>query len=56
MVGDGRKDDGPTLEHGYVISSPCEPNDPDELKMYLRSVSSNDRIKHIIAKDMIQFR
>ena len=56
MVVDKRMDDGPTLEHGYIISSPYEPNGPDELQMYLRSVSSNDRIKHIIVKDMIQPR
>ena len=32
---DGRRttDDGRTPEHGYTISSPCEPNGSGELKM-----------------------
>ena len=29
---DGRTDDGRTPEHGYTISSPCEPNGSGELK------------------------
>ena len=39
MVDDGRTDDGRTTdgrttEHGYTISSPCEPDGSGELKMY----------------------
>ena len=30
---DGRTDDGRTPEHGYTISSPCEPNGSGELKI-----------------------
>ena len=38
MVDDGRTDDGRTTdgrttEHGYTISSPCEPDGLGELKM-----------------------
>ena len=38
MVDDGRTDDGRTTdgrttEHGYTISSPCEPDGSGELKM-----------------------
>ena len=32
---DGRTDDGRTLDHGHLISSPCEPNGTGELKMSL---------------------
>ena len=32
MVDDGRTDDGLTTEHGYTISSPCEPDGSGELK------------------------
>ena len=32
MVDDGRTDDGRTTEHGYTISSPCEPDGSGELK------------------------
>ena len=32
---DGRTDAGRTPEHGYTISSPCEPNGSGELKMIL---------------------
>ena len=28
---DGRTDDGRTTEHGYTISSPCEPDGSGEL-------------------------
>ena len=31
---DGRRTDGRTTEHGYTISSPCEPDGSGELKMY----------------------
>ena len=31
MVDDGRTDDGRTTEHGYTISSPCEPDGSGEL-------------------------
>ena len=39
MVDDGRTDDGRTTdgrttEHGYTISSPCEPDGSGELKMF----------------------
>ena len=30
---DGRTDDGRTTEHGYTISSPCEPDGSGELKI-----------------------
>ena len=30
---DGRRTDGRTTEHGYTISSPCEPDGSGELKM-----------------------
>ena len=38
MVDDGRTDDGRTTdgrttEHGYTISSPCEPDGSGELKI-----------------------
>ena len=32
---DGRTDDGRTPEHGYTISSPCEPKGSGELKIVL---------------------
>ena len=32
---DGRTDDGRTTEHGYTISSPCEPDGSGELKRLL---------------------
>ena len=31
---DGRRTDGRTTEHGYTISSPCEPDGSGELKMF----------------------
>ena len=30
---DGRRTDGRTMEHGYTISSPCEPDGSGELKI-----------------------
>ena len=30
---DGRRTDGRTTEHGYTISSPCEPDGSGELKI-----------------------
>ena len=35
MVDDGRTTDGRTTEHGYTISSPCEPDGSGELKISL---------------------
>ena len=32
MVDNGRTDDGRMTEHGYTISSPCEPDGSGELK------------------------
>ena len=32
---DGRRTDGRTTEHGYTISSPCEPDGSGELKTSL---------------------
>ena len=32
---DGRRTDGRTTEHGYTISSPCEPDGSGELKRNL---------------------
>ena len=46
MVDDGRTDDGRTTEHGYTISSPCEPDGSGELKMSilkLTNVSSQNK-------------
>ena len=39
---DGRMtdDDGRTPEHGYTISSPCEPNGSGELKMKKETISN----------------
>ena len=34
---DGRRTDGRTTEHGYTISSPCEPDGSGELKSQLLS-------------------
>ena len=42
MVDDGRTTDGRTPEHGYTISSPCEPDGSGELKIYV-SIISNDQ-------------
>ena len=46
MVDDGRRTDdgrtdGRTTEHGYTISSPCEPDGSGELKMYWLSFVIN---------------
>ena len=36
---DGQTTDGRTTEHGYTISSPCEPDGSGELKMqFLKDV------------------
>ena len=52
---DGRRTDGRTTEHGYTISSPCEPDGSGELKMgifviltlhYLEQIKKN--ISHLI--------
>ena len=32
---DGRRTDGRTTEHGYTISSPCEPDGSGELKIQM---------------------
>ena len=45
MVDDGRTDDGRTTEHGYTISSPCEPDGSGELK-----------IEVVLAKDFEQLQ
>ena len=37
MVDDGRTTDGRTTEHGYTISSPCEPDGSGELTKALIS-------------------
>ena len=37
---DGRRTDGRTPEHGYTISSPCEPDGSGELKMDPRGSSA----------------
>ena len=34
MVDDGRTTDGRTTEHGYTISSPCEPDGSGELQTH----------------------
>ena len=38
MVDDGRTTDGRTTEHGYTISSPCEPDGSGELIMLMSYV------------------
>ena len=38
-TGDGRTTDGRTTEHGYTISSPCEPDGSGELIINLRIIS-----------------
>ena len=43
IVDDGRRTtdaDGRTPEHGYTISSPCEPNGSGELKIHNHSIHS----------------
>ena len=44
MVDDGRTTDGRTTEHGYTISSPCEPDGSGELKS---AVKNENRLKFI---------
>ena len=42
MVDDGRRTDGRTdAEHGYTISSPCEPDGSGELKKH-ENLESNE--------------
>ena len=36
----GRTDDGRTTEHGYTISSPCEPDGSGELKTHTLAEAS----------------
>ena len=38
MVDDGRTTDGRTTEHGYTISSPCEPDGSGELNICFHKV------------------
>ena len=38
---DGRRTDGRTTEHGYTISSPCEPDGSGELKMAMLKIAVN---------------
>ena len=44
IVDDGgtTDDDGRTPEHGYIISSPCEPNGSGELKNIISNNISTD--------------
>ena len=44
MVDDGRTDDGRTTEHGYTISSPCEPDGSGELKIEDKSKPQNHNL------------
>ena len=48
MVDDGGTDDGRTTEHGYTISSPCEPDGSGELK--------SDEVAHFAFDDTIEDR
>ena len=50
MVDDERTDDGRTTEHGYTISSPCEPDGSGELKNtnYVESTVRNMYTKYRI--------
>ena len=41
MVDDGRTD-GRTTEHGYTISSPCEPDGSGELKNVMQMETLNE--------------
>ena len=38
---DGRRTDGRTTEHGYTISSPCEPDGSGELIITIKHVLSD---------------
>ena len=42
---DGRTDDGRTPEHGYTISSPCEPKGSGELK--IRPNQTGHMLRHL---------
>ena len=46
---DGRTDDGRTPEHGYTISSPCEPKGSGELK------TDNVSVEYFILKKLCDF-
>ena len=43
---DGRTDDGRTTEHGYTISSPCEPDGSGELTSDGRLSLTNEKDHH----------
>ena len=47
-------DDGRTPEHGYTISSPCEPNGSGELIMeeFTRNLIAVDRIVFLLCKSL----
>ena len=47
MVDDGRTTDGRTTEHGYTISSPCEPDGSGELKTSKNAFLGYGRRAHI---------
>ena len=53
MVDDGRTDDGRTdgrtTEHGYTISSPCEPDGSGELKISLKHLKISSEFLKIIS-------
>ena len=51
MVDDGRTDDGRTTEHGYTISSPCEPDGSGELKMKALGLLVSEKIFYIFSHD-----
>ena len=48
MVDDGRRTDGRTTEHGYTISSPCEPDGSGELKIPFSHDAAHTRVVGIV--------
>ena len=50
---DGRRTDGRTTEHGYTISSPCEPDGSGELKMLWKTCFSVCNSRTILFQKML---
>ena len=48
IVNGRQTDDGRTPEHGYTISSPCEPNGSGELKKQLLFIRSTILVKELL--------
>ena len=49
-------DDGRTTEHGYTISSPCEPDGSGELKTHFFAIKTNIRNGMQFLCDMDELR